>query len=579
MGVLSRILLLSGISFCAAKPLNSQNPSATASTSPDFIANAIIPTTSGQIGINPVDVPLKEDYTASIGVDTEYLTELVKDGKTTTDWIGTATDFGLVTYTTIGYDNKPVETHMPRGFLVARHEDGQIEITLSKRMKSELNEIDELVPKCDDGDKDCLLKRPPQFLNHLVTRAVPMRSAHVLARDLGDASDNNVFTLVAGGALMAFGASESVGVAASEAIAALAAVSEVGVLLAAASVAVGAMAVMAVLWGLGGGFSEEWKLKTKPLTFDFPEGELTIKCPDLPLACVGDRCKGGPGSFCTKEWPGCPCDSSSQTSSDPFLWSFTGDGVQKAVNEFTAGKVVDSDAKCYAGDNSEYTVDMDKDTWTLDKFCETKPFLRNRFDETWTGSELGISGFDEWKFTFQLGVNGDNACEGYVCDDVVDKFKTCTEDDAATFDWGKLSMDCGTLTYKIDDGETEDNNANKQTLRWHDQSCFVSDEFGKHKDIYEDKDDSSTFGHWQRWESGAPYQFNIYWQDGCELDNGKTEQWALDPLDEGTNEDYPALLCEKTLKGNYKDCNNGGVGGSRMAGCLVYKFRVEDSGN
>ncbi|KAF4946654.1 hypothetical protein FSARC_14144 [Fusarium sarcochroum] len=604
MGTLSGILMLVGISLCAAKPLSSQKSTATLTASPDFIANAIVPTASGQIGINPVDPkPMLTHYqsTASIGVDTQYLTELVQEGKTSTEWIGTATDFGLVTYTTKGYDSKPVETHMPRGFLVARHEDGQIEITLSKRIKSELNEIDELVPKCDDGDKDCLLKRPPEFLKHLVKRAVPMRSAHVLARDLGDASDIDVFSLVAGGGLIAFGASESVGVAASEAIAALATVGEVGVLLAAGGVAIGAMAVMAVLWGLGGGFSQEWKLKTDPLTFDFPEGELTIKCPEFPLACVGTRCKGGPGSLCTNEWPGCPCDSSSQASMDHFLWSFTGSQVQKAINDFTPGKAVEADAKCYAGEESEYTVDMDQDTWsdTLDRFCKTKPLLRNRFDETWTGSELGISGFDDWKFTFRLGVNEEDACEGYICDDVFDKFKPCTEDDAKTFDWGKLSIDCGTLSYEIDDGKTEDDSGGKETLTWHDQSCFASDEFGDHKDIIRDKvysfagfacletedqqmikkDDSSTFVHWQRWESGAPYQFNIYWQDGCELENGKIEQWALDPLDEGTEEEVPGRLCEETLRSTYDDCNNGGkwIHLNGLGSCENIRFYAECS--
>jgi hypothetical protein len=251
---------------------------------------------------------------------------------------------------------------MPRGFLVARHEDGKVEITLSKRMRSELNEIDELVPKCEKDDKECLLKRPPQFLNHLVTRAVPVRSAHVLARDIGDVSDIDVFTLVAGGGLLAFGASESVGVAASEAIAALIATSEVGFLLVGGGIAVGAMAAMAVLWGLGGFFSQEWKLKTDPLTIDFPQGAPSLKCP-FPLSCVGTRCKGGPGSLCTNEWPGCPCESSSRTFSDTFFWSGSWYKVQEALNDFSIAKI-QPDAKCYKGDDSQYLVGIDKDTWS-----------------------------------------------------------------------------------------------------------------------------------------------------------------------------------------------------------------------
>jgi hypothetical protein len=61
MRILSLFLLLQGIWPSVSKPLNSQKPSATLTTNPNFVDNAIIPTESGQIGINPVDVPLKED--------------------------------------------------------------------------------------------------------------------------------------------------------------------------------------------------------------------------------------------------------------------------------------------------------------------------------------------------------------------------------------------------------------------------------------------------------------------------------------------------------------------------------------
>ncbi|XEV07509.1 hypothetical protein FSHL1_012796 [Fusarium sambucinum] len=94
MEILPLFVLLFSFSQCHAKPLEQPKPTVTQSSGPDFAVNAIIPTASGQIGINPVDIPQTKDYTASIGVDTEYLTELVQDGKTSTDWIGTATDFG-----------------------------------------------------------------------------------------------------------------------------------------------------------------------------------------------------------------------------------------------------------------------------------------------------------------------------------------------------------------------------------------------------------------------------------------------------------------------------------------------------
>jgi hypothetical protein len=59
--LLSYFVVLSGIALCDANPVTQLVPSATLSSVPDFAVNAIIPTASGQIGINPVDIPLKKD--------------------------------------------------------------------------------------------------------------------------------------------------------------------------------------------------------------------------------------------------------------------------------------------------------------------------------------------------------------------------------------------------------------------------------------------------------------------------------------------------------------------------------------
>ncbi|KAM0229027.1 hypothetical protein ACHAPO_010304 [Fusarium lateritium] len=590
MEILPLFVLLFSFSQCHAKPLEQPKPTVTQSSGPDFAVNAIIPTASGQIGINPVDIPQTKDYTASIGVDTEYLTELVQDGKTSTDWIGTATDFGLVTYTTTIEEEEPIETAMARGFLVARHEDGQVEITLSKRMKDELHEVDDLVPKCDAGDQDCLMQRPGKFLTLLVKRAVPLRAAEVLARDIGDLTGIEVGSTAAGG-LIAIGASEGVITAASELLAGLIASVEVGSAVVTGGVGAAVIAGIAILWGLNDEFSQEWKLKTDAKKIELPKNP-SLSCPISPLACMGERCQGGKGAICTNEWKGCPCDVSSLGIGDTFFLAGDWPRIQQALSEFVLGKDVDIDAKCYAGEESKYSVDMDEEDWksTLDKFCETKPLLRDSFDETWTDAELGVTDYNGWSFTFQLECNEKDACEGYVCEDVFEKFKSCVED-GQTINWGQLDLDCGTLTYSIDDGEAED--TDKKSLEWDsDPSCFASDEFGDHKDVWDHqvkdyatwacrnaddspvkKDDSDSFIFFQRWAWGAPYQYNIWWKDGCELDNGATEQWANDPLDDGSSK-----ICEATLFDAWNDCNNGGTGGSWTAGCLVYEFRAEDSG-
>jgi hypothetical protein len=254
-----------------------------------------------------------------------------------------------------------METSMPRGFLVARHEDGQIEITLSKRMKEELHEVDDLVPKCNADDKDCLLQRPAQFLNLLVKRAVPLRAAEVLARDIGNLTGIEVGSAAAGG-LVAIGTSEGVVTAASELLTGLIAGVEVGSAIVTAGVGAAVMAGIAILWGLNNEFSEEWKLKTDAKTIELPK-KPSLSCPIFPLACIGTRCQGGKGSFCTNEWEGCPCDVSSVGTGDTFFLGGDWPRIQEALNEFTIGKDVNVDAECYAGEDSKYLVDMDEATW------------------------------------------------------------------------------------------------------------------------------------------------------------------------------------------------------------------------
>ena len=89
------------------------------------------------------------------------------------------------------------------------------------------------------------------------------------------------------------------------------------------------------------------------------------------------------------------------------------------------------------------------------------------------------------------------------------------------------------------------------------------------------KDDKSTFIQTLTWNGKVPYQFNIWWQDGCTLaHNAPTSAYAMDPLMQGR--DAGATKCQETLWANWKECINGGIGGFVQLGCLVYEFKASE---
>ncbi|KAM7212877.1 hypothetical protein V8F06_011727, partial [Rhypophila decipiens] len=122
--------------------------------------------------------------------------------------------------------------------------------------------------------------------------------------------------------------------------------------------------------------------------------------------------------------------------------------------------------------------------------------------------------------------------------------------------------------------------------------CYKRDEFGRlHGDIKEGrvrefswnaclsstspiirKGDPGTFIQYFRDDKKAPYQFNLWWEEGCTLAAaGPTEVHVNNPLD-GRHEERP---CVDYLRANWKECNNAGFGGSIKVGCLVYEFKAD----
>jgi len=117
-----------------------------------------------------------------------------------------------------------------------------------------------------------------------------------------------------------------------------------------------------------------------------------------------------------------------------------------------------------------------------------------------------------------------------------------------------------------------------------DRYCYPSDAFGKHKDIQgylvdnyinqfvcdDTKNKNFKAGdrkNWNTTERGVPYNFNIWWKEDCKTDTDTLN--VNQPLadDKGTK-------CVELMKGNYKKCNNGGIGGNISVGCLTYEFKA-----
>ncbi|KAK1988808.1 hypothetical protein LZ30DRAFT_577260 [Colletotrichum cereale] len=69
---------------------------------------------------------------------------------------------------------------------------------------------------------------------------------------------------------------------------------------------------------------------------------------------------------------------------------------------------------------------------------------------------------------------------------------------------------------------------------------------------------------WVDWRWGINYDFFVEWVPGCRT---KDHYQRLDyPLRKG------GVNCHTIMRDNYLQCNNGGVGGSTQAGCLLYTF-------
>ncbi|KAL6411547.1 hypothetical protein AUP68_05263 [Ilyonectria robusta] len=143
------------------------------------------------------------------------------------------------------------------------------------------------------------------------------------------------------------------------------------------------------------------------------------------------------------------------------------------------------------------------------------------------------------------------------------------------------NVGCGTYSYRI----------RKKRHPWTlgEQKCYKPDQFGAHKDVSPPlvrtfskkacknvqgykivKGDSDSVLHHEFTNGGVKYHFEAGWDNSCALEEKRMEEVnAWKPLGEKSD-----ARCESLFANNYKNCNNGGVGGEIMAGCVKYIFKA-----
>ncbi|KAK8051802.1 hypothetical protein PG993_003187 [Apiospora rasikravindrae] len=592
---------------------------------------AIVPTSSGQVGISPLDIPPPENYQAPIGADSEYLAEEVCDGKTTTTWIHRDSDFGTATITTTNRDGQPEPTAIPEGFRVAMV-DGKLEITLSQWLKNILDGIAHQAPACPGKarrgwdyrrhqylesrappDMACVSRRTDKIYAEYRRVPLVMAQASRLSDQIARATGNDAAAMALAGQMETFvdgrvvfevmDAYEKVEVAvvpkASEILASV------------GTRALGVASALAFFYGAqDSSLTRPWKLRSDPEPIPtFPPSPSVIEpcqpesCRDPKPACAGERCKGGPDGRCTNEFKGCSCVASSKAVPHTFYEGWQ--ALEDIISDFNVAPALHKrvpEAHCNIGKDGRNQADVDSDIWSqvIDNLCTDVTSLSEGFTVSKKASDIGLDSHQGWSFEFGLRLNdgGSKDCSRLQCADVFTKFKDCSYNDYTKFKTGELKLGCGTANYAIHTPKEFTPRPPlppkpKTPLVIHDRVCYDADQFGSHGDIQPktvsghsnwvcralainkiiEAGKPETFLEFYRNNDGVPYWFRVYWQDGCQLENGSTKMDPTNPLDE---KEGGYSRCPAMMQDNYNRCNNGGVGGSIQAGCLVYEFKAQN---
>lgn len=145
-----------------------------------------------------------------------------------------------------------------------------------------------------------------------------------------------------------------------------------------------------------------------------------------------------------------------------------------------------------------------------------------------------------------------------------------------------LDVGCGTYSYKIT-GSNVPTPEGPPAPSLSAQYCLPLDDFGSHGDIEPEwqaeytglacaNSANENFKpgdqiNWNTTTNGVPYNYNIWWKDGCT--SSVSPMNVYQPL-VGNKE----VNCIKIMQNNYKNCHNNGIGGSVSVGCLTYEFKA-----
>lgn len=246
--------------------------------------NAVEPTKSGQIGVNPVSIYPEESYHI-LHAHTQYWDQ----EPTTTKWIGVNTEMltDLPYVTTI--DNKPIVTTAPANIaasIIASPTDGaavgDIAITFSEKLSNVLNEIAAEVEAIPCGRR-----------KRMVCEARASEFAHHVADELES-----------GGRLAFVADNPTVLVSASDVAAIVSFVTNTR-----ASAIVSLAVTSYLISKVPAKLPSVFKLM-KDMAITGGTGSDVQSCPPFELGC--DGCKGNTLGTCVFPWAGCPCKKTEQ---------------------------------------------------------------------------------------------------------------------------------------------------------------------------------------------------------------------------------------------------------------------------